>query len=484
METLTTHWPAFGLLSLYFALMIHNAVVGKRNTKSLADYYVGGRNIGAVAISFSLFATLASTNSYIGSAGLADTMGAPWMLTGVAMVLFTLAAWRWVAPRLRAFTEQLGSLTIPDFLAFRFESRSLRVSAAVIVILSSILYMMAIFKGIGHTLQIYLGIPYEAAVGLVYAMVVLYTAAGGFISVVRTDVAQGAVMIFAAVILFVGTVKGAGGLMSLQDLAATPDGAKLFDWNAGAPFPVLLGIILAMSIKLIVEPRLLSRFYALRDPAAIRHGKWVSVSAMVIVFSCLFPIGLYARVIFPEGNLDPDMIVPTLVGSGVFFGTGTASFLLVAIVAAAMSSLDSVLLVTGTTCQRDLVGQIWHQESDQAALRWTRGLVILFATFTALISLDPPGGIIAITSFSGSVYAACFFPGLIFGLYWRRGNGRSVLASMGFGLGVLGAWTLWPPLELHAVFPSMAASILAYIVVARMTPPVATERVEGLFRKS
>lgn len=484
MELLTTHWPAALLLTVYFGLLVHNAVIGSRRTKSVADYYVGGRAMGGVAIGFSVFATLASTNSYIGSAGLAYRLGLPWLITGVFLVLFTLIAWRWVAPRLRDFTERLGSLTIPDFLAFRFESRGLRLASALIVILSSILYMTAIFKGIGHALQIYLGIPYEAAIGLIYAMVVMYTAAGGFISVVRTDVAQGTVMIFAAAILFAGTVQGAGGLMSLRGLAETQEGAKLFTWDAGTPFAVLLGIAVAMSIKLIVEPRMLSRFYALKDARAVRHGKWVSVSAMVVVFSCLFPIGLYARVIFPEGNLDPDLIVPTLVGSGEYFSQGTASFLLVAIVAAAMSSLDSVLLVTGTTCQRDLAGQIWHHDTEQAALRWTRGFVILFASLTALISLDPPGGIITITAFSGSVYAACFFPGLIFGLYWRRGNANAVLASIVAGLGVLGYWTAWPPLALHAVFPSMAASILAYVVVAWRTPPVMTERVEALFPDS
>lgn len=481
MELLTTHWPAALLLTVYFGILIHNAVIGSRRTNSVADYYVGGRNIGGIAIGFSVFATLASTNSYIGSAGLAYRLGAPWLITGVFLVLFTLIAWRWVAPRLRDFTEKLGSLTIPDFLAFRFESRSLRLAAALIVILSSILYMTAIFKGIGHALQIYLGIPYEAAIGLIYAMVVMYTAAGGFISVVRTDVAQGTVMIFAAVILFAGTVQGAGGLMSLQRLSETRAGAELFTWDAGEPFAIVLGIAVAMSIKLIVEPRMLSRFYALRDAHAVAQGKWVSVSAMVVVFTCLFPIGLYARVIFPEGDLDPDLIVPTLVGSGAYFSQGTASFLLVAIVAAAMSSLDSVLLVTGTTCQRDLAGQIWPPDSDRTALRWTRGFVILFATLTAVIALNPPGGIIAITAFSGSVYAACFFPGLIFGLYWRRGNARAVFASIIAGLSLLGYWTAWPPFALHAVFPSMAASVLAYLVIAMRTPPVMTARVDALF---
>ena len=46
------------------------------------------------------------------------------------------------------------------------------------------------FKGSGHLFEQFLDVPYEAAVGMTLAIVMLYTSIGDFVSVVRTDVVQ------------------------------------------------------------------------------------------------------------------------------------------------------------------------------------------------------------------------------------------------------------------------------------------------------
>ncbi len=151
--------------------------------------------MGGVAIGLSFFATYSSTNSFVGYAGQAYSYGAPWLLLAPSAVMFSLIAWLWIAPRLREFTASLNSVTIPDFIGFRFGSNRARVLAALITIFASLLYMTAVFKGIGNLLEVFLEIPYEVAILLVFLIVVAYTALGGFISVVRTDVVQGVLMI-------------------------------------------------------------------------------------------------------------------------------------------------------------------------------------------------------------------------------------------------------------------------------------------------
>ena len=61
------------------------------------------------------------------------------------------------------------------------------VVAALIVLFASFLYMTAVFKGIGNLLETFLDLPYRVAILIVFVIVVIYTAVGGFISVVRTD---------------------------------------------------------------------------------------------------------------------------------------------------------------------------------------------------------------------------------------------------------------------------------------------------------
>jgi len=131
---LREYWLVHSLLAGYTVLLAHHAWSGNKGTKGLADYYVGGRSMGGVAVGLSYFATYSSTNSFVGFSGQAYDWGAPWLLFVPAAVIFCVFAWTVVAPRLRDFAEGLDSLTIPDFIGFRFNSTPARVAAAVIVI--------------------------------------------------------------------------------------------------------------------------------------------------------------------------------------------------------------------------------------------------------------------------------------------------------------------------------------------------------------
>ena len=116
-------------------------------------------------------------------------------------------------------------------------------------------------------------------------------------------------------------------------------------------------------------------------------------------------------------------------------------------------------------------------------MRWTKGWVALFAAVTAVIALDPPGGIVSLTAFSGSLYGACFFPAIVLGLHWRRGSGAAVVASFVAGVGVLLTWDLLPGSEiLHEVFPALLLSSLAYVGISLVTPLGATGEAARLFR--
>jgi len=89
-----------------------------------------------------------------------------------------------------------------------------------------------------------------------------------------------------------------------------------------------------------------------------------------------------------------------------------------------------------------------------------------------VVALEPPGGIVEITIFSGSLYAVCFFPAILFGLHWRRGNAEAVLLSMLLGVAVLLSWMLYGPRgAIHEVFPALAVSCLAYWIVAMNSQP-------------
>ena len=115
---------------------------------------------------------------------------------------------------------------------------------------------------------------------------------------------------------------------------------------------------------------------------------------------------------------------------------------------------------------RQFIGA-WCECKDGATIRATRLYVGLFAFITALIALNPPGGIVTLTAFSGSLYAACFLPSIVLGLSWRRGNGRAAAASIVVGFAVLLLWKYLPfAAGIHQVFPAMLGSTLAYAALS------------------
>jgi SSS family transporter len=467
---LSQHWLAAVLMTLYTLILFYHANIGRRASHNLSDYYVGGRNLSGLVVGVSFFATFASTNSYIGHAGKGYEYGLPWMTMAVIIVIFTYLSWTLVAPRLRRFTSHWDALTLPDYLAARFGAgnRLLRLVAALVIIFSSLLYLVAIFKGAGNLFQQFLDVPYTMAVAITLLIVMCYTSIGGFVSVVRTDVLQGVLMLLGSVTIFAFVFSAAGGSDALTELTARPDTRHLFTLNAAMPFVVLLGIALSGSLKLLVDPRQVSRFFALRDERSVRVGVWVSVIGILIIQLSLFPVGIFARLLL-DGVTDTDMIMPTLITSPSVFPLWVADCLVIAMVAAAMSSMDSVLLVAASVLYKDVVETV-HPTAHP--LVWTRIGVVALSVLAALVALRPPGGIVEITIFSGSLYAVCFLPAILFGLHWRRGNAWAVLASMITGILMLVGWLLFGPRHLvHEVFPALGLSCVVYVLIAWRYPP-------------
>ena len=158
--------------------------------------------------------------------------------------------------------------------------------------------------------------------------------------------------------------------------------------------------------------------------------------------------------------------MPTLLTSGTVFPSWAADFLFVSILAAAMSSIDSVLLVSASTFYKNIVAPY---VLDSKPVFWTRAAVVLMAVVAAIFSINPPGDIIEITIFSGSLYAVCFFPAVVLGLHWRRGSSLAVLWSMFLGISTLFVWLLFDLKQtLHEVFPALLVSITAYVICSMM----------------
>ena len=478
MDWLAEHALALLFLTIYLMVLAHHAWKGQQQVKSLSDYLVAGRQLGGWVVALSFYATFMSTNTFIGAAGKSWDVGLVWCVGIFIYVGLCLVSWFVVAPRFIPLTRHYDSLTVADFLGHHYRSTMLRRVAAVIIVIASVIYLVAIYQGSALALKSFLGLSYERCVLLVFIVVTGYTLAGGFKSVVLTDALQGSLMVVGAVGMLIALLIKGNGLGLMLEQLQTRD-AGLVSWQGNLPLVNVLGLALAVGIKYVVEPRQLSRFYGLKNKQALRTAAWVAPLLIAITYVSLLPLGALAHAVIPENAFSAvetdqvsDNVIPYLLETTKIFGPFLSTLFLLVLISAAMSSIDSVLLVGASAIDHDLLSGRYRQnsvESSYRAVQRTRIWVVVISLVTMLIALSSwQEGIVNLTSLSGALYGACFLPALVVGLFWRRATAVASLISCGAGACTVIGWYVAKRLEftkLHEVYAGLAVGLGTFVLL-------------------
>ncbi len=134
------------VLGVYLTAILGISIWSALRTKTEEDFIAAGRTIGPFVGGAVLAATQISAGTVVG------TLGRHY-LTGVSWWFIWLGAWAgwlvsafFVAPKLRRF----GALTVPDYIAARFGSEGARALAAILIVVSYTIYLVAQFQASGE----------------------------------------------------------------------------------------------------------------------------------------------------------------------------------------------------------------------------------------------------------------------------------------------------------------------------------------------
>ena len=461
------YWLRLLFVGGYLALLASHAWKARDARRDISGYI--GPRLGGWVIGLSFYATYVSTNSFIGNAGKSWDVGLIWYVKGVTIVSCAYLAWYFVAPRFFARARQYESLTLADFLGQRYDSVALRRIAAVVIFGASTLYLVAVYKGSALALQKFLGMDYRVAALLIFGVVTAYTLTGGLRAVVHTDAAQGVLMAVGAVLLFFGVLRAGGGLTAILEDVREVD-PDYVSWRGKMPMLTVFGLSLAGGMKMLVDPRQISRIYGLRDDHALRSARLISPLLVLLTYLCLLPLGTFARALIPADAIDDtDLVTLYLLDTLQVLGPVLSSFFLLVLLSAAMSSLDSVLLVAASSIGRDIV---IVPDDDPKAIRWTRIGVVGISLTGMLLALNPFGDIVSITAFAGSLYAACFLPSMVMGLYWDGGTRLAATVNVLVGAVVTIGWYFARRADMtewHEVYVGTTVAVLTYVGVSLAT---------------
>ncbi len=432
-----TDWSLLIGILAYLAIILVIGIVAARRMKGLDDFVLGGRTIGPLAAAISERASGESSWFLLGLPGAAYAAGFTefWSVIGIAFGIFF--SWTFLAGPLRRATGRFGALTIPDYFEARFGrgGRTLRVVSMGIILFFYTLYVAAQFIGGGKLLNAAFGLDASMGLLITAAVVMLYTLLGGFLAVVWTDVVQGIMMAFVALILPVVGVIELGGpaavLERLQD-AAAPGGFSLAmdagKTGAAFVFGVMLGG-LSWGLGYLGQPHLLTRYMAIRDPARIRQGSVIAMVWVLVAYWGAAFIGIVGTAYFGGSLADQEQVMPLLARS--LLPGWIAGIMIAGAIAAMMSTADSQLIIVTSSVVEDLYVRILGaRKSARELVAISRAATVAVSVAALILAYRSTDLIFTLVSYAWSGLGASFGPPLLLSLRWKRCSSAGALAGM------------------------------------------------------
>lgn len=492
-------------MALYFVVVLS---VGffylKKSNASSENYFLGGRGLGPWLTALSAEASDMSGWLLMGLPGIAYFTGASdAMWTAIGLAIGTYLNWKFVAKRLRKYSEVAGNaITLPDFFSNRFrdDKRILMSVAAIIILLFFCIYCGSCFVTCGKLFATLFGLDYTTMMILGALVVFVYTFVGGYLSVCTTDLIQGAIMICALVIVFVGSVAMAGGVENtvafLQGipgfLSGTQQASPILDESGrqvvenGTPLfgdAVLYGsgIItivscLAWGLGYFGMPQVLVRFMSVRHSSEIKKSRIIATIWVVISLASAVCIGLVGRAALPTQFLTgPDAESIFIVLAQIMLPSFVCGLVVSGIFAATMSSSSSYLLIAGSAISQNLYKGLVNKNATEAQSMFvSRVALTVILIFGIVIALDQNSSIFQVVSYAWAGFGASFGPLMLCSLYWRRTNKQGALAGMLVGAVTVIVWNLFVKqlggiFAVYELLPGFVFALIAIVVVSLLT---------------
>ena len=430
---------AYKLIGVVISLgaLVTLGIAASKRMKGLSDYFVGGKRLGFLAVAFSARATGESAWLLLGLTGMGATVGlkAFWVVGGE--FIGVAAAWFLLAGRFKRLTDKYDSITVPDYLESRFRdgSQNLRKVAAIALVIFVTIYVSAQIDATGKAFESFLGWNYFAGAITGFVVVLAYITTGGFIAVVWSDVFQGSLMFFGLTLLPIVALISVGGIGPVMAGLEAQDPA-LVSWLGttevtGTAIASVMGLLL-IGLGFLGSPQIFVRFLALRSEKEISKGAAVALTWTLLAEIGAVLIGMIGRYVFTK-DLGED-VLPQLVEH--VMPPMVVGLYIAIVLAAIMSTVDSLLVLAGSAAVRDVYQKILHPElKDEDLVRVSRTLTVLLAIASLAVAMtvavvQEDRTVFWFVIFGWSGIAATFCPTMILSLYWSKFTAKGALAAM------------------------------------------------------
>lgn len=447
------------IIALYLVAIFGIGIYCNKFNNNIDDYLLAGRRLGVGLTTFTLVATYFGGGYVIGVGGEAFNNGLSAYWSPIAGAVGILA----VCLILKRM-EGMKVCTVTEIMENRYNSPMLRLLTTILSLLALVGILAGQVTSAGSVLAS-LGVGSTTTCAIIVAVFFIgFTAFGGLWAVTVTDFIQ---IIIAGVGLIAATifvvVKGGGWDIISTQIQATNVPDNYFSLLQGTEPSYVLWLILPMFIYTLIGQDVYQRLFAAKDTKTAYKSAILAFIILLVI--CFFPVilGMAGRALFPELEVS-SLVVPTVIRAmlpPVFSG-----FTLAAIIAAVVSTADSILTAATSHVVNDLYVRYFCKDDTEdptvqkKLLNISRLMTLVIGVISVVVALAIPSVLMVLNS-SYTLFTAGVFSPVVAGLLWKKATKIGAFAGLFSGLAFVALG--WSGFSFFGIPSDIASSLLFWI---------------------
>ena len=437
------HPLAFLLFAIIVGITLAISFWAARRVKTSSHYYVAGGGVKWLMNGIAFAGDYLSAASFLGIAGLIAFSGFDGFMYSIGFLAGWVVALLLVAEPLR----RMGKYTFGDALVSIFQSKRVRLAAAVSTLVISIFYLIPQIVGAGSIVQPLLGLQYEVGVVIVGGLVILIVATAGMVSTTYVQFIKGFLLLLAALGLTIGVLVVVGkdpisfitSILNNKSVLLPSGGSVTGDvfLSPGLKYhnPTdFASLALALILGTAALPHVLIRYYTVPTPADARKSTVVAIGAIGVFYILTLFLGLGANYFRTYDVTNQNLSAPLLanfIGGEVFFSL--ISSIAFATILGTVSGL--IMAAAGAIAHDIYTEYLGKERSDATILRISKITAVGVGILAIALGIVAKGQNVAfLVGLAFAIAASANLPALLCTIYWKGAKERGIVAGIWTGL--------------------------------------------------
>ncbi|KZL91696.1 sodium:solute symporter family protein [Clostridium magnum] len=425
------------VLSVIFIFIIGTVVIGlipgTKEKLDLEGWAVGGRSFGKFLNWFVLAGEIYTSFAFLGASGWAYTKGCPTFYILAYSGLAFLVSY-YILPAISKEGQNHKFLSQADFLAYKYNSKTLGILVAVIGVLFVLPYLQLQITALGIIIQTASSgiISRVNAMVIAFVLVALFVYVSGLKGIASTAIIKDIVMAVAVMLFgiylpahYFGSISG----MFTAVATAKPNYLSLPGGTSTMGVPWFMSTILLTSLGFYMWPHIFADSFSAKDPKVLKHNAiFLPLYSICLIFPML--VGFTALMVIPvlkNGDMAfMSLALKTFPGwaVGIIGGAGAL---------ASMVPAGDLLLSSSVMVSHNIYRQTIGKEANDAFINRLSKIMVLVLTFISLIlAIYMPNMLVnlLLTGYSGVTQ---FFPMVVLSLFWKKVTKPGAFAGLLIG---------------------------------------------------